>query len=124
MLLPTMLIVICLVPTITLAQEPVQKFIPCDGVVEQCDFNKLMELIQNVLNYIVAISFPLAAAVFAYAGFKMMVAGDNANARTEAKKIFMKVAIGFAVILAAWLIVFTILNNLLEPGKIDVPLKP
>lgn len=73
------------------------------------------------------ISFPVAAGVLAWAGFIMMTSGDNAGKRSEAKKMILKVFIGFAFILSAWIIVGTITNTLLRnPNIVDqvVDVKP
>ena len=94
-------------------------FIPCgeydSGGLDECDFYDLIRLVQNVLNWIVLISFPVAIITFAWAGFLLLTTGV-VDKRTEAKKMLWSVVIGFAIILAAWLIVRTIVNTLLAPN--------
>ena len=60
------------------------------------------------------ISVPVAAGVFAWAGFKYMTSAV-VDQKAAAKAMLQKVFIGFVVILAAWLIVTTITNTLLSP---------
>jgi hypothetical protein len=81
---------------------------------QQCDFAALMKLINNVINFILfAMAIPVAAIMFAYAGFLLVTAGgEAAGARTKAKNIFINVVIGLILALAAWLIVKLILSTL------------
>lgn len=72
------------------------------------------------------ISFPVAAGVLAWAGFKYMTTGIS-DQKSEAKKMIQKVFLGFAFILSAWIIVGTITNTLLRnPNIVDqvVDVKP
>mgnify|MGYP001579986794 CR=1 FL=1 len=91
------------------------QFIPCDGVKIPCDFTMLLKLVKNVLDWVVMISFPAAIISFAWAGFNLLTNGIS-DKRTEAKKMLWKIVIGFAIILAAWLIVRTIVGILLADG--------
>src|SRR3989338_2016494 len=71
--------------------------------------------LQN-LSLVVVISTFLAAAAFAYAGILLLTSGGSEGKKDEAKKIFTKVLIGYLWILGAWVIVYTIVNVLLEPS--------
>lgn len=87
--------------------------VPCtDG--KSCDFNALMDLVNNVIEFILKyMALPIAAIMFAYAGLKMITAGgEAAHARTQAKEIFMNTIIGLIIAVAAVLIVKTILSIL------------
>lgn len=120
--------VLCTVPFLTLAQGagiiPSCGYgDPSTGTFVECGFGDLMKLFYNAINYLVIISFPLATLTFAYAGFKMMTARDNAGQRNEAKSMLVKVAIGFFVLLAAWVIVRTVLQVFVNPDIIKtIPL--
>jgi zinc transporter ZupT len=66
---------------------------------------------------------PVAAGVFAWAGFTYMTTGV-VDERTKAKNMIQKVFLGFVFILAAWLLVSTILNALLaDEFKNAVPVE-
>ena len=80
---------------------------------DNCGWNDLVALARKLVNYLILISAPIAAIVFAYAGFLLTTAGPDVGKREEAKKLFLNAAIGFVVILAAWLIVYTITSALL-----------
>ena len=116
-LLPLIILFVILVPIFVNA-EPI---IPCGGYAEDgktpqppCDFNMLMKLVNNIINWIIIISMPVAAGVFAWAGFTYMTTGIS-DQKSYAKDMIQKVFIGFAVILSAWIIVNTITNTLLSP---------
>lgn len=91
--------------------------VPCSntpdasGIVQPCDFNALMTLINTVIHFILFdMVIPIAAIMFAYAGFLMVTAGgEAAGARTKAKSIFTNAVLGLIFAVAAWLIVRTIL---------------
>jgi hypothetical protein len=104
--------------------QAVSDLIPCGEVIDdklvECDFNHLMKLFKNVIDYVVKyLVIPGATISFAFVGWKLMTSGTNPGARTEAKKSAIKVAIGLAVILAAWLIVRTVLKVFLTDALID-----
>lgn len=80
-------------------------------IINPCDFNHIFDLINKVVNFLlVAIALPLAAIMFAYAGFLFMFSGMQPEARSKAKRIFGKVALGFILAVAAWVIVHTVLS--------------
>jgi len=104
------------------------RFIPCgfdndgDGIVsgkdEECNFDDLLYLVQNLLNWLVIISFPISVITFSWAGFILMTTAV-VDKKSEAKKMLGKVLLGFIIILSAWLIVRTIVNVFLEDGYGD-----
>ena len=120
-LLPILMILFVLLPVFSLAQStPAStRLVPCDGVVVPCTFNHLMQLLNNIIKYIILISVPIAACVIAYAGFIIMTSGVS-DKISQAKAMIQKVVIGFAFILAAWIIVNTILFALLKPEFKDL----
>ena len=77
-----------------------------------CGFADAITLIQNVIEYIFILILPIAAIVFAYAGFLLLSSGGNSSKRDAAKKAMVNVVIGIVVILLAWLLVKTILVSL------------
>lgn len=81
--------------------------VPCGGANQSaCNFNFLIELIKNVVDFLLfAFAVPLAAVSFAIAGFMTLTAGDNAGQVAKAKEIFWNVFIGLIIAFSAWLIV-------------------
>lgn len=98
--------------------------IPCGNVSsggsiaagQECEFNDFIILAQNVINFLIfKIASPLAAIMFAYAGFLYLTNGGNESKVKQAHDIFWYVFIGLVVALAAWLVVNFILNFFLDP---------
>lgn len=81
----------------------------------ECGFNDVIVLMQHVIHDLIILSTFLAVAVFIFIGFKLMTAGGNTSAMSEAKKSATSVAKGYIVILAAWVVVYTITSVLLRP---------
>jgi hypothetical protein len=82
---------------------------PC----EADGFGNLMKMINKVVNFILfTMAVPIAAVMFAYAGFLLVTSGGETSQRSKAKSIFTNVAIGLVLAVAAWLIINTILSIL------------
>lgn len=99
--------------------NPGEGLVPCFGVDnpetpenEACTYNDLIALVNGLITYIVQIGTGIAALLFAYAGFLYLTAGGNKGKARKAKTIFKNVIYGFIIILAAWLVVNTILAAL------------
>jgi hypothetical protein len=102
-------LIILLIPVITFAQDQ-GPFVPCTN---NCGYADLLKLVNNIINWIIMISAPVAAGVFAWAGIVYMTTGV-ADRKSEAKGMLVKVFTGFVIILSAWIIVTTITNTLLS----------
>lgn len=87
-----------------------------DETQPECGFPHLLQLVVSLINFLILLSTILATAAFAYAGILLITSGGNPGKKDEAKKIFMKVLIGFLWILGAWLLVYTISTALLKDG--------
>ncbi|MFZ2150212.1 MAG: hypothetical protein WAV15_03570 [Minisyncoccia bacterium] len=77
----------------------------------KCGWKDLMFLVNGVINFLLfKMAVPIAAIMFAFAGFKMLTAGgEAASARTKAKEIFINTLFGLIIAIAAWLIISTLL---------------
>lgn len=90
---------------------PAPVLIVCDG--PNCTFNSLLLLVERVITFLIYISIPLASISFAWAGFLLIFSGGSEQKKNEAKSIFTKTAIGFIIVLSAWLIIYFISKALL-----------
>ena len=81
-----------------------------------CNICNLGTLSQNIINFLLMLSIPLAAGLFAWAGILRFTSAGNASKVTQSTKIFTSVFIGFAIALSGYLIVQTLLNALLNPS--------
>lgn len=113
-LMALVLIVVSLFPLLGFAQdEAPNRLVPdCGGPNKECGYNDLLQLIKNILGWLLVVSVPVATGVIAWAGFVYMTSGI-ADKKSEAKSMLAKVFIGFVFILSAWLIVSTLINALI-----------
>lgn len=90
-----------------------QGLVPC-GIEEACNACHLVELAQNVINFMLTLAGSVAAIMFTYAGFLYLSAQGSSNKISKAHSIFSNVLIGLIVALSAWLVVNAIMNALVD----------
>ena len=91
-----------------------QGIVPCNG--PDCNFCHLAQLGQNIINLAVTLSVFVAAVLFAYAGWNYLTNFGDTGKVSKAHGIFKNVAVGFIIIMAAWLIVDTLMKVFLGGG--------
>ena len=101
-------------PTNTYGNEGL---IPCNG--PDCNACHVVELANRVMNFLITIMSIIGVLVMVIAGFKMVTSGGNTASWESGKKMFGSVVIGIILVLAAWLIVDTILKILTEEGGLE-----
>ncbi len=80
------------------------------NVTNPCGFNDLLTLINTIITFILyKLAVPLAAVMFAYAGFELVTSGGSTEKKSKAISIFTNVAIGLVLVAASFVIVKTIL---------------
>lgn len=111
-LISFLVFLILIMPAISLAENT--PLVQCDNSAGKlCDFNAFMSLINRVIKFILFdMVIPIAAIMFAYAGFQMITAGGDSGARTKAKNIFFNAVLGLVLAAGAFLIIRTILSIL------------
>ncbi len=115
---------IVFLPLVSLGAEPGQ-LVPADcnttivngRFTNPCGWTHLLQLAQNLLNFMVYIAVPIAAIAFAYAGWLYLSARGNPGQITKAHGIFMNVAIGIVIVLVAWLVIDQIMEALVNPNS-------
>lgn len=103
-------------PALSLAAGIPDKIVPCDGTKlsgTECTVCSLATLAQNVLNTGIFIAVFFSAIMFAWAGWELLTSQGNEEKYSKAKTIFLNVFIGLIIILAAWLVVDTLMRALL-----------
>jgi Lysozyme like domain/Type IV secretion system pilin len=99
-------------PTITDgAIAPGQGFVPCSG--EGCSACHFVVLANTIIKWLIGMSFLLFAVLAVKAGFGLVTSGGSTTALSAAKNNFTSAFIGLIIILAAWLMVDTLLRGLL-----------
>ena len=82
-----------------------------NNITNPCGFNDVLTLINTIVKFILFnLALPIAAIMFAYAGFELVTSGGSTEKKSKAKEIFTNVAIGLIVIAVAFLIIQTILS--------------
>jgi hypothetical protein len=103
---------ILIMPVVSLAQS--SGLVPCDNsTANPCGFTQLLTLVNNVIHFILYdMVIPIAAILFAYAGFELVTSGGSTEKRGTAKKVFTNVVIGLVIAMACWLIVELLIHIL------------
>jgi hypothetical protein len=109
-----LLLVLVMAPSFALAAGFPTQIVPSDcsgpgGCQSICD---LATLAQNILNAGIYLAVFLSAVLFAWAGWKYLSAGGSPGEISAAKSIFWNVGVGLIIILAAWLLVDTLIHTL------------
>ena len=86
------------------------------NTVKNCDLCAMGQMVQNIVNFLLGLTVPAAALLFAWAGILYFSSRGNQTLITRAHKIFTTVLIGFALALGAWVLVNTVVNMLVT-GK-------
>lgn len=110
-------------------------FSSAQGLVPQCSGNDcqvfhLVQLVQNLINWLITIAVFVAVGLLAYAGFELVTSGGNESARSKAHSLVEAIIAGFIIMLSAWLVVDVFLRVLTgyglasEKWKIDYVTQP
>ena len=79
---------------------------------QPCNRCELLHLGKNILDFtLVGIMPPLAAILFVWGGFLILMGGANPGLISQGKNIFWNTAIGVAIISSSWLITNTIIRS-------------
>ena len=91
-------------------------FIPSDAAIAKDGFGAFAMMINTIINWIIGISIYVAALTFSIAGAQILLNPENPAKRQEAMDMFKKTAIGMLLVLGAWLIVHTVVTDLVKPS--------
>ena len=88
--------------------------VPCGNPDQTpCDFTFFIQMINDIITWIISMATVIFTISAIYGGFLYMTSGDNPGNKEKAKGILWNTILGFVIILASWLIIFTILNALI-----------
>lgn len=94
-----------------------------DGLVPDCDadcgWEDFIEMTNTIINWLITIATSVAVLLFMYAGFLYLTSGGDESQVKQATTIFTNVAVGFAIMLIAWLLVITIVSLLTGDNWIE-----
>jgi Type IV secretion system pilin len=95
--------------------QDLASFAGCSGT--DCSMCNIVDLTNGLIQWLIGFLFVLFAIIIAYAGFGLVTSGGNSHAMDEAKGRFTNAIIGLIIVLAAWLVVDTIMRGLVgRPG--------
>jgi len=101
-----------LTPTPTAAQG-IAQLAECSG--PDCGTCHVIKLANGLIMWLIGFIFLLFAVLLMRAGVLLVISGGNPGALQSAKDNFINALIGLVIILAAWLIVDTIMRALVGP---------
>lgn len=108
------------VPILAGAQE--QGLVTCNG--PDCNWQALIGMVDSIITWLVGFLAIIAVIVLVITGFQLVTSGGNSEAASAAKTRFTNVVVGFIIVLAAWLIVDTLLATLTPCGGLNQWLNP
>jgi len=104
--------VIILLPDLAQAQVGLVPTDLCDG--PTCSACHIVELINRLIKWLIGIVILLFAVLAVWAGFGLVTSGGNPSALSDAKSRFTNAFIGFLIVLAAWLLVDTLMRGIVS----------
>jgi len=96
-------------------------FVQCEGtdvggVGSACSLCDLVSMGNEILKWLIGVMMVIFSIIMVMAGFGLVTSGGNPSAKTAAKEKITNTLIGLIIVLAAWLLVDTIMKTLL-PGN-------
>jgi uncharacterized RDD family membrane protein YckC len=106
-------VILLLLPTIVLAQG----LVPCGGPSQpDCQFCHFASLIDNVLNWLVAVATLVVVIVLVVGGVMLSSSGGNVAIKDTVRRIISQVLVGFIILLVAWFVVDFLLRAFAGPA--------
>lgn len=117
---PLVLFILALVVvTPAIVGAELKTIVPCNPTIGAdgkmtgaCTVCHIAQVAQNVLNDGIYIAVFLSAILFAWAGFLYLTNVASEGQQSKAKSVFSSVLIGLLIILAAWLVIDTLMKTL------------
>lgn len=85
-----------------------------------CGWNELLQLANNLITFFFRFGAIVASLLIAYAGWLYITSGGDSSKVSQAKGMFIKILIGFIVMLSAYLVVKLILQVLGYQGDPNI----
>jgi hypothetical protein len=104
LILTLLILPLFLIPEISSAAP----LVPCNG--PDCGTCELVKLGNNIITWLVSVMAVICALMIVFAGFKMVTSAGNSGEISKAKEMIANTLIGFVILLAAWLIIDTVMK--------------
>lgn len=95
-----------------------------EAPVKPCNFCDGIIVAGNIITLLFTIAFPITVAMVVYGAIRLMISGGSPEKVNQAKKIMTNAIIGLVIVLAAWVIVNTLLRVLVGFTSGDTSLWP
>lgn len=105
----------------------VDGIVPCEGTYisgSECGTCEFIALMNNTISFVIKIMLMVTFLLFAYVGFLMVTSKGNISAYNRAKGLFSNVVTGLIIMLAAWLLIDTVMKVLLPGGAGETEFGP
>jgi hypothetical protein len=87
--------------------------VPCgDSGEPDCNWCFLMQMVKNVIDFLVYIAIPLAVLMIIVGGIMIMTAAGSTSRVAKGREILTAAIVGLIIALLSWLIIDTILKML------------
>lgn len=93
-------------------------FVPCSG--DGCSSCHLVSMGNTIITWLIGMMFLVFAVLMVVAGFGLVTSAGNQSALDAAKSKFQNALIGIIIVLAAWIIVDTVLRGILKGGTGEI----
>lgn len=98
---------------------PTQTQTTCTGICNPLTTSSITDFLGNLVTDAIPVAALIAVIAFIITGFQFIAARGNSDKLKEAKKHFLLVAIGTAILLSAWTAVYLIKNTLVSSGLVN-----
>jgi len=107
---------IFVVPALSYGADPLIQCGIADAsgkIANPCGFDDFIGTINRIINWIISIATIIFAISFIYGGFLYTTSAGDTGQQQKARDILWSTLKGFVIILIAWLIIYTILKQLI-----------
>lgn len=99
------------IPSLANAAVGWQPLVVCGYDNNPCKWTHIILFANNFINDLILLALPVAAIAFAWAGFLILTSGGDESKMKTGKSVLIKVAIGFAWIIGAFVLISFIMKT-------------
>ena len=108
-------LILTVVPFDTVSAVAPGGFVPCEGT--GCSLCHLVSMINVIIVWLFGIIFIMFGVIATIAGFGLVTSGGNQTALDAAKTKLSNAIIGLIIVMAAWLLIDTIMKGLMKGAE-------
>ncbi len=107
-------LLLVLMPVVVFGQS--NGLVPCGYDNNPCDTGDAVAFVNGLISFLITMLGVIAVIVLVIVGVQMVVSAGDPSAMKAAKDRFTNIVVGIIIILAAWLVVDTIMRMLTGSG--------